>query len=178
MPLPPLRTPAALCPRLRVRASSRLEMLVRERHELLIAEFHKLAIAPAAPLTTDAASPKHPSPDHSGASPPPSPNKCASAPAPAPQTLPIDVLRLIHDHLQAAEAANRAGEPLGEFDACNRLGLFFEQRSRLPLAAYQYRRCLAIAEAEEWLEGRMAAHLALGLGARFAPYVLLSPDFA
>jgi hypothetical protein len=66
----------------------------------------------------------------------------------------------------AAEAAAAAGDRFAHFDAVNQLGLYFEENDNLPLAAAQYRRCLGVAEDAEWLEGRLAVHLALGLGAR------------
>lgn len=128
---------------------------------LAAAEFHKLALS----ATTDhgnastTATPNQPTADQS-----PDFQHAADTPSSPVQPFSGDVLRLIHDQLLAAEAANRADDALAEYDALNRLGLFFEQRGRLPLAAYQYRRCLGVAEGAAWLQGRMAAHLALGLG--------------
>jgi hypothetical protein len=74
------------------------------------------------------------------------------------------MLRYAHDQLINADTASRQGDKFAEFEAYNHLGLYFEQEGLLPLAAYQYRRCLGVAEEIEWLDGQMATETALGLG--------------
>ena len=88
---------------------------------------------------------------------------------PAAADLAPHILRHAHGRLVAADAARRQGDAFAEFEAHNELGLHFEQAGLLALAAAQYRRCLAVAERAEWLEGRMATETALGLGARPQP---------
>ena len=80
-------------------------------------------------------------------------------------TLSVPVLRTVHTHLMRAEQAKRDNERLAENEAYSELGLFFERSGNLPLATYQYRRCLSIAEELGWEDGRLATHMALGLGA-------------
>lgn len=72
----------------------------------------------------------------------------------------------MHDQLSAAEAAGAAGDHLQRFQAFNQLGMFFEQGGLLLMAAHQYERCLGVAQESDWSEGCLAAHFALGLGAR------------
>lgn len=79
-------------------------------------------------------------------------------------SLSIPTLRTIHTHLMRADQARRDGDLHGQSAAYNELGLFFEQVGNLPLAAYQYSRCLDIAQELNWLEGCLAAHTTLGLG--------------
>lgn len=80
-------------------------------------------------------------------------------------SLSVPVLRTVHTHLMRAEQAKRDDDRMLESEAYNELGLFFERAGNLPLATYQYRRCLGIAEELGWEDGRMATHMALGMGA-------------
>jgi hypothetical protein len=82
----------------------------------------------------------------------------------ASEGLSIQTLRFAHDQLIKADADFRRGDRFGQFEAYNQLGLYFEQEEMLPLAAYQYRRCLSVAEDIKWLDGQMATETALGLG--------------
>jgi hypothetical protein len=77
---------------------------------------------------------------------------------------PIALLRAAQQDLRNADAAKQTGEPLQEFEAHNALGLLFEQAGLLPYTAREYQKCLAIATDSDFLEGRMATHLALGTG--------------
>jgi hypothetical protein len=78
--------------------------------------------------------------------------------------LSITALRTVHTCLIRAEQAKRQNDRVSESEAYNELGMYFERAGYLPLAAYHYQRCLDIAEAMNWAEGRMAAHMAMGLG--------------
>lgn len=125
----------------------------------VIAEFHLFAVSEAKEATpqqvgqqggTNDTIPAFRGPDHE---------------AQASETsLSIPTLRTIHTHLMRAEQARRDDDFHGQSAAYNELGLFFEQVGNLPLAAYQYRRCLDIARELNWLEGCLAAHTTLGLG--------------
>lgn len=123
---------------------------------LFSAEFHLFAVSQAAPGNVPSA-PNDTIPAYVG-----SPVHGQGA---AGTTLSVPVLRTVHTHLMRAEQAKRDNDRMVESEAYNELGLFFERAGNLPLATYQYRRCLAIAEEVGWEDGRLATHMALGLGA-------------
>ena len=125
----------------------------------VIAEFHLFAVSEAKEATpqqvghpggSNESIPAYRGPDHEGHA--------------SETSLSIPTLRTIHTHLMRSEQARRDDDFHGQSAAYNELGLFFEEVGNLPLAAYQYRRCLEIAQELNWLEGCLAAHTTLGLG--------------